>query len=124
MPDSIAWSFSATASTGGASKAAGKTEVDGVMIVRTTLPADADPVTLTLQLEAPDKISFLSISSSAYKPDLAVKSGDLTVHLTGPLILHGDAVALFTADLSTLEVTNPSGDPVELSILVGFDPTG
>jgi hypothetical protein len=123
MADSITWSFNASASSGGASKASGKTDVDGIMIVRTTLTADPDPVTLSLQLKSPGNVSFLAITSSAYDGDVAIKSGDVTVHLAGPLVLYGDAVAMFTVDLSTLDVTYLTGDPVQLSILVGFDPT-
>lgn len=124
MADSIAWSFNAAASTGGSSKASGKTEVDGIMIVRTTVPVDATAATLNLQLDSPDKISFLAITSSAYEDDLEITSGDNTVKLTGPFVLHGDAVALFTTNLTTLDVKNETAGPVELTILVGFDPTG
>ncbi|HEX8261512.1 MAG TPA: hypothetical protein VF547_01410 [Allosphingosinicella sp.] len=124
MADSIAWSFSAVASTGGSAKAAGKTEVDGVMIVRTTIPVDPAPATLTLQLDSAEKVSFLSISSSAYRDNLMIKSGEVELDLEGPLVLHGNAVALFSDNLTSLQVTNPAGDAVELTILVGFDPTG
>ena len=71
MPDSIAWSFSATASTGGTSKAAGKTPADAVLIVRKTVP-DAFDDALNLQLETADKIAFLAMTSSVYDADLTV----------------------------------------------------
>jgi hypothetical protein len=120
MADSIAWSFNATASTGGTSKAAGKTAADAVLIVRKTIPDTFDDP-LSLQLETADKIAFLAMTSSVYDPDLTVKAGGTTVKLTGPLVLHGNAVALFSADLGALEVKNTTGGDVELSILVGFD---
>jgi hypothetical protein len=120
MPDSIAWSFNASASTGGASKAAGKTPADAVLIVRKTVPDTFDDA-LNLQLETADKIAFLALTSSVYDADLTVKGGGATVKLTGPLVLHGDAVALFSTDLGELEVKNTTGGDVELSILVGFD---
>jgi hypothetical protein len=75
----------------------------------------------SLQLETADKIGFLALTSSVYDPDLTIKAGGGTVKLTGPLVLHGDAVALFSEDLGALEVKNTTGGDVELSILVGFD---
>jgi hypothetical protein len=120
MPDSIAWSFNATASTGGTSKASGKTAADAVLVVRKTIPDTFDDA-LTLQLETADKIAFMAMTSSVYDPDLTVKAGGATVKLTGPLVLHGNAVALFSEDLGALEVKNTTGGDVELSILVGYD---
>jgi hypothetical protein len=120
MPDSIAWSFNASASTGGTSKAAGKTAADAVLIVRKTIP-DAFDDSLTLQLETAEKIGFLALTSSVYDDTLTIKAGGATVKLTGPLVLHGDAVALFSEDLGALDVKNLTGGDVELSILVGFD---
>lgn len=120
MPDSIAWSFNATASTGGTCKAVGKTPADAVLIVRKTIP-DAFDDPLSLQLETADKIGFLALTSSAYHEDLTVNGGVTAVKLTGPLVLHGNAVALFTTDLGELEVKNVTGGEVELSILLGFD---
>lgn len=120
MPDSIAWSFNATASTGGTCKAAGKTPADAVMIVRKTIPDTFDDP-LSLQLETADKIAFLALTSSVYDAELTVNGGVTAVALTGPLVLHGNAVALFTTDLGELEVKNVTGGEVELSILLGFD---
>jgi hypothetical protein len=120
MPDSIAWSFNATASTGGASKSAGKTPADAVLIVRKTVP-DAFDDALALQLETADKIAFMALTSSVYDADLTVKGTGTAVKLTGPLVLHGNAVALFSTDLGELEVKNATGGDVELSILLGFD---
>lgn len=120
MPDSIAWSFNATASTGGTCKAAGKTPADAVLIVRKTIPDTFDDP-LSLQLETADKIVFLALTSSVYDADLTVNGGVTAVKLTGPLVLHGNAVALFTTDLGELEVKNVTGGEVELSILLGFD---
>lgn len=120
MPESIAWSFNATASTGGTSKAAGKTAADAVLIVRKTVPDTFDDP-LNLQIDAADKITFLAMTSSVYDADLTVNGGVTAVKLTGPLVLHGNAVALFTTDLGELEVKNATGGDVELSILLGFD---
>lgn len=120
MPESIAWSFNATASTGGTCKGAGKTPADAVMIVRKTI-ADQFDDPLSLQLETADKIAFLALTSSVYDADLTVNGGVTAVKLTGPLVLHGNAVALFTTDLGELEVKNVTGGEVELSILLGFD---
>ena len=120
MPDSIAWSFNATASTGGTSKAAGKTAADAVLIVRKTVP-DAFDDALNLQIDTADKIAFLALTSSVYDADLTVNGGVAAVKLTGPLVLHGNAVTLFTTDLGELEVKNATGGDVELSILLGFD---
>ncbi|MEA3066187.1 MAG: hypothetical protein QOJ27_2648 [Sphingomonadales bacterium] len=120
MPDSIAWSFNATGSTGGTSKAAGKTAADAVLIVRKTVP-DAFDDSLNLQIDSADKIAFMALTSSVYDADLTVKGGVTAVKLTGPLVLHGNAVALFSTDLGELEVKNSTGGDVELSILLGFD---
>ena len=120
MPESVAWSFSATASTGGSSKSSGKTPADAVLIVRKTIP-DAFDDALNLQIDTADKVAFLALTSSVYDADLEVNGGVTAVKLTGPLVLHGNAVALFSTDLGELEVKNATGGEVELSVLLGFD---
>jgi hypothetical protein len=120
MPDSISWNFNASASTGGTSKAAGKTPADAVLIVRKTVPDTFDD-SLNLQIDTADKIAFLALTSSVYDAHLTVKGGITAVKLTGPLVLHGNAVALFSTDLGELEVKNATGGDVELSILLGLD---
>ena len=120
MAESIAWSFNATASTGGSTKSASKTFADAVLIVRKTVPDEFDEA-LNLQMETAEKIAFLALTSSVYDAALTVNGGVKEVALTGPLVLHGNAVALFTTELGELEVKNATGEEVELSILIGFD---
>lgn len=120
MPDSISWNFNAAASAGGAVKSSGKTNADAVLVLRKTIDAGAEDE-IALQLETAEKISFLSLTSSVNTGEIEVKAGGDAVKVTGPLVLYGDAVKLFSADLGTLEVKSAAAGPAELSILIGLD---
>jgi hypothetical protein len=124
MPDSISWSFNAAASSGGTSKASGKTAVDAVMVANRTIKKGAAAEELALQLETAAKVALLAITSSSREVTVKVGSGAgaKTVTLTGPLVLHGDAVKLFADDLGKITVSAPTNDAsADVSILVGIN---
>ena len=126
MVDLISWSVNAVASSGAASKAAGVTTVDGIFSAKVAIPkptgAPAD-VPHELQLETATRFRFLAITCPDTTGKIEVTgtgSSPQTVALHGPLILHGDAIKLFTGNLSTLKVKNTSGAATELSIVIGY----
>lgn len=124
MPDSISWSFNAAASSGGTSKASGKSSVDAVLVANRTIKKGAAAEELALQLETAAKVALLAITSSSREVTVKVGTGQSakTVTLTGPLVLHGDAVKLFSDDLSKVTLSAPTNDAsADVSILVGFN---
>jgi hypothetical protein len=124
MPDSISWSFNAAASSGGTSKASGKSSVDAVLVASRTIKKGAAAEELALQLETAAKVALLAITSSSREVTVKVGTGQSakTVTLTGPLVLHGDAVKLFSDDLSKVTLSAPTSDAsADVSILVGYN---
>jgi hypothetical protein len=124
MPDSISWSFNAAGSSGGASKASGKSSVDAVMVANRTIKKGAAAEELALQLESAAKVALLAITSSSREVTVKVGTGAgaKTVTLTGPLVLHGDAVKLFADDLGKVTLSAPTSDAsADVSILIGFN---
>lgn len=124
MPDSISWSFNAAASSGGTSKASGKSSVDAVLVANRTIKKGAAAEELALQLETAAKVALLAITSSSREVTVKVGTGAgaKTVTLTGPLVLHGDAVKLFSDDLGKVTLSAPTSDAsADVSILVGFN---
>ncbi|HYW16896.1 MAG TPA: hypothetical protein VE891_12195 [Allosphingosinicella sp.] len=125
MSDSISWSFNAIAASGATGKVTGKTPVDAVMVASKTVKK-GDTADLGLQLETANKVIYLSITSTS--PEVTVKvgtgAGAKTVTMTGPLVLHGDAVKLLSDDLGKVTVTGPTSvgaPPADVSILIGFN---
>lgn len=124
MPDSISWSFNAAGSSGGTSKASGKSAVDAVLVANRTIKKGAAAEELALQLETAAKVALLAITSSSREVTVKVGTGQSakTVTLTGPLVLHGDAVKLFSDDLGKVTLSAPTNDAsADVSILVGFN---
>ena len=122
MPDTIAWSFNASSSAGGGSKASGKTSVDATLAVVKTLNKNMGaPIVLGLQLETAAKIAFLAATSTLNDGKVTIKADGDTVAMTGPLVLHGNALALFAGDLSSLTVRNQGSEAADLSILIGYN---
>jgi hypothetical protein len=125
MPDSISWSFNTATASGATARAAGKTDVEAVLVASKSVKK-GDTTDLALQLETANKVTYLSITSSS--PEVTVKvgtgQGAKTVTMTGPLILHGDAIKLFSDDLGKVTVTGPTSNgapPADVSILIGFN---
>ena len=122
MPDTIAWSFNASSSAGGASKAAGKAAADATLSVARSLKKNMGaPEVLSLQLETAVKIVFFAATSTLNDGKVTLKADGDTVAVTGPLVLHGNALALFAGDLSSLTVRNQGAEEAQLSILIGYN---
>jgi hypothetical protein len=125
MPDSISWSFNAAAASGATGRASGKTDVDAVMTATKSV-MKSTPLVLDLQADASSKIVFLCISSSSPESTVKVGTGASAkqVTLTGPLILYGDGIKLFSDDLSAVSVTGPATGATtaaaDISILLGL----
>ena len=127
MADTISWTVNAVASSGPAIRASGATIVDAISSASVPLPAStgtATAVDVNLQLELATRFRFLAVTCPNTKGEVEISVGTAaakkTVKLYGPFVLHHDAIALFTSDLSTLKVTNTSNAATELSILIGY----
>jgi hypothetical protein len=122
MADTITWSVNAAASSGAGGKASGKTSVDAVVAANATLePAMAAAQDLALQIDDTDKVLFFSVTSTLNDGKVKIKADADEIEVTGPLVLHGDAVGLFAGDLGTLSVQNTSTDTAaDLSIMIGL----
>ena len=124
MADTIAW-YCTFASTAGAKLTSdGETPVGATLVASSVSldPAMGVPRGIRLQLDSVDDVAFLAIRSSLLDGSVEVQAGGAPTTLTGPLVLFGDAVGLFTGDLTTLQATNTHADQgAELSVLVGID---
>lgn len=122
MSETISWSLTAGGASGSGVNAAGATTGDATVSVSVDLDPAGPERALTLQVDDVDKVSFLAISSSLLDGKVTVKAtGAAATKLTGPILLFGEAVALFASDLTTLTVKNNSADKAaKLSVLIGL----
>ena len=122
MSETISWSLTAGGTSGSGVNAAGATTGDATVSVSVDLDPASPARALTLQVDNVDKVSFLAISSSLLDGNVTVKAtGAAATKLTGPILLFGEAVALFASDLTTLTVQNTSADKAaKLSVLIGL----
>lgn len=123
MSEVISWSVAAGSASSSGVNSAGSTEGDATISVSLTLDADAASARdLSLQVDDVSKVTFLAITSSLNDGSVEVKgTGANAIPLTGPILLFGAAVPLFSTDLTTLSVQNKSPDKeADLSILIGL----
>lgn len=123
MTESIAWSVTAGNASSSGINAAGSTAGDATVSVSLTLdPAAAAPRDLALQVDDVSKVTFLAIATDLNDGTVEVKgTGAAAIPLTGPVMLFGAAVPLFSTDLTTLSVQNKSPDKeADLSVLIGL----
>jgi hypothetical protein len=124
MPDSISWSFNAVSSSGGTAKSTGKTDADATLSATKKVKKTNGNEALKFQLDTASSIAFLAVTSTFYHANLTIKAsgaGATEVPLTGPFVLHGGALALFAADLTTLTVKNTSSTDAEVTVLIGLN---
>lgn len=120
MSETISWSL--TAGGGGSGiNVAGATTGDAVVAASVELDAGSNERALTLQVDDVAKVAFLAISSDLLDGKVTVKATGSAIELTGPILLFGEAIALFASDLTTLTVHNTSADKAaKLSVLIGL----
>ena len=122
MPDSISWSFNAASSSGAASKASGKATVDATLAATKSFKKNMGAAeVLKFQLETAASVAFLAVTSTVNDGKVKIKADGDEVAITGPLVLHGNALALFADDLSEVSVQNTSTtEAADVSILIGL----
>ena len=118
MSDKLFWSLN-TGSPGGGVADSGSLEVEAVTSASVTVDAGAT-MELAFQLEDVTKIGMLLVKGSTYGGTLRVSAGGSEVVLTGPLILYGDAIALFSDSLGTVTVANDAVDSADVDVLLGL----
>jgi len=118
MPEQLSWSLK-TGSSGGGTADSGSLEVEAVTSASVTVDAGAT-MELAFQLEDVSKITMLLVKSSTYGGTLRVSAGGSEVVLTGPLILYGDAIALFSDSLETVTVANDDAVAADVDVLLGL----
>jgi hypothetical protein len=123
MPQKFSWSFSGGSPAGAGVNNGGSLEVDAITSAGVTLVkamvADRD---LALQIDDVEKLAFFIMTSSLNDGSVDVKADSATrTKLTGPLILYGEAIKLFAADLTTIGLKNSSATTAaDITILMGF----
>ena len=119
MPDSISWNFNAVTRLGAYTKTAGSTDADAVLVARQTVKKKTT-ANIDLQIADVAKARFFSLTSIPYDEQIVVTHTGGDIHLTGPLVLYGDAIKLFNTSLSTVEIKNNSDGDAEISIMIGL----
>ncbi len=120
MSETISWSLTA-GGVGSGINVTGATTGDAIVAASVDLDAGSNERVLTLQVDDVAKVTFLAISSDLLDGKVTVKATGGATELTGPILLFGKAVALFTSDLTTLTVHNTSVDKAaKLSVLIGL----
>ena len=123
MAETLSWSFTTASSSGAGVASSGSLTVDGTASASVQLDAaKAAASPLTLQFDQVDRIAFLGIVPSLTDGSVEVQGdGAAATKLTGPLMLFGAAVKLFTGDLTTLKAQNTHATKTAtLSVLIGL----
>lgn len=121
MSETISWSLTAGGTSGSGINSTGATSGDAVVAASVDLDAGSAERALTLQVDDVSKIAMLAISSDLLDGTVTVKATGSAIPLTGPILLFGEAVALFADDLTTLTIQNTSVDKAaKLSVLIGL----
>jgi len=119
--EQTSWNIKVFTNSGLVNSDLGSLEVDASTIVPVTIPA-TDTVVLALQLADTSKINVFNITCDKYDATVEVTSDVGTYKLTGPVLLCGETVSCFSANLSTLSIENKSSDTdAEVTILIGRD---
>ena len=121
MSETISWSLTAGGTSGSGINATGATTGDAIVAASVDLDAGSAERVLTLQVDDVSKVAFLAISSDLLDGKVTVKATGSATELTGPILLFGDAVALFANDLTILTVHNTSPDKAaKLTVLINL----
>lgn len=121
MSETISWSLTAGATSGSGINATGATTGDAVVVASVDLDAGSAERVLTLQVDDVGKVALLTISSDLLDGKVTVKATGDATKLFGPILLFGDAVALFADNLTTLTVHNTSPDKAaKITVLISL----
>jgi len=128
MPTNVTWKLNLEVQSGPKVVEAKTVQVDAFDRIEVTVPdtSGGDPTEIDIQPGAPGKIKVLLIRSNRYSDDLIYQVHDDTTDerkLNDALFLAGggslDLIEDAAAPLDKLFVTNTTGDPVVIEIIVG-----
>lgn len=117
--EQASWNTNLITTSGLTLTSIGSADIHASTFIPITLEKESS-TSLDLQLADTSKIDVLGITSDINDGSVEVTSDGNTFKITGPLVLFGELVARFSADLSNLSVENKhTTDTANIQILIG-----